>query len=136
MDTLEIEVVEEIVFDPNIEVGSGLDWRGRGKEPQWDNPKSKAYDHIARHHGPKLKPHNLKGRASSFKRDQGQWLNERFWVVTEKIMPKNPGLYILKFNSPIGRVYHPDGGVTEHTYYAKIGRNEDGTLSFGYPIIY
>lgn len=46
-DELEsIEIVESDIIDNTIEVGSGCEWRGRGKEPQWDNPKStKAYDH-------------------------------------------------------------------------------------------
>ena len=60
-DELEsIEIVESDIIDSTIRVGSGCQWRGRGKEPQWDNPKStKAYDHIIRHHGTKLKPINF-----------------------------------------------------------------------------
>ncbi len=131
-----IKIVEADIIDSTIEVGSGYQWRGRGKEPQWDNPKStKAYDHIIRHHGPKLKATNLQGRAASKNQNQGQWLNDRDWLQAEKLIPKYYGQYIIKFNRPIGRVYHPDGSVTENVFYAEIGRNFDGTIKYAYPIV-
>lgn len=136
-DELEsIEIVEADIIDSTIEVGSGCQWRGRAKEPQWDNPKStKAYDHIIRHHGSKLKPSNLQGRASSKNKDQGQWLNDEDWLHAEKLIPKYYGQYIIKFHRPIGRVYHPDGNITENVIYAEIGRNADGTIKYAYPIV-
>ena len=54
------EIIEQDIIDSSVEVGSGCEWTGKGAEPQWNNAKStKAYDHIARHHGPKLKPNEL-----------------------------------------------------------------------------
>lgn len=136
-DDLEIiQIIEADIIDSTIEVGSACIWRGSGKEPQWDNPKSiKAYDHIIRHHGSKLKSNNLLGRAASKKRDQGQWLNDRDWVIAEKYIPNYYGQYIIKFNRPIGRVYHPDGRITENVEYVKIGRNADGTIKYAYPVV-
>ncbi|WP_353932209.1 hypothetical protein WJM97_06385 [Okeanomitos corallinicola TIOX110] len=136
-DELEyIEIVEYDIIDDTVEVGSGCEWRGTGSEPQWDNPKStKAYDHIIRHHGAKLKPSNLQGRASSKNQDQGQWLNDQDWLTLEKLISKYYGNYTIKFNRPIGRVYHTDGSVTENVIYALIGRNPDGTIKYSYPIV-
>ena len=136
-DELEyIEIVESDIIDDTIEVGSGCEWRGTGSEPQWDNPKStKAYDHIIRHHGAKLKPSNLQGRASSKNQDQGQWLNDQDWLRLEKLIPKYYGNYTIKFNRPIGRVYHTDRSIAENVFYAQIGRNADGTIKYAYPIV-
>jgi hypothetical protein len=136
-DELEtIKIVEADIIDSTVEVGSGCIWQGSGKEPQWDNPKStKAYDHIIRHHGSKLKVSNLYGRSASKNQDQGQWLNEQDWVIAEKLIPKYYGQYIIKFNRPIGRVYHPDGGITENVCYVQIGRNADGTIKYAYPVV-
>ncbi|MDM3853146.1 MAG: hypothetical protein PT119_25000 [Aphanizomenon gracile PMC627.10] len=136
-DELEyIEIVESDIIDDTIEVGSGCEWRGTGKEPQWDNPKStKAYDHIIRHHGAKLKPSNLQGRASSKNQDQGQWLNDQDWLRLEKLIPKYYGNYTIKFNRPIGRVYHTDRSIAENVFYAQIARNADGTIKYAYPIV-
>jgi len=136
-DELEsIEILEADIIDSTVEVGSGCEWGGTGKEPQWNNPKStKAYDHIIRHHGAKLKPINLQGRASSKNKDQGQWLNDDDWLQAEKLIPKYYGNYLIKFNRPIGRVYHADGRITENVFYAEIGRNADGTVKYAYPIV-
>lgn len=136
-DELEsIEIIESEIFNSTIEVGSDCEWRGKGNEPQWDNPKStKAYDHIIRHHGAKLKSSNLQGRASSKHEDQGQWLNDQDWLRAEKLIPKYYGNYLIKFNRPIGRVYHRDGSITDHVFYALIGRNADGTIKYAYPIV-
>ena len=90
---------------------------------------------IIRHHGSKLKLSNLQGRAASKNQDQGQWLNEQDWVIAEKLIPKYYGQYIIKFNRPIGRVYHPDGRITENVYYVQIGRNADGTIKYAYPVV-
>lgn len=131
-----IEIVESDIIDDTVEVGSSCEWRGTGKEPQWDNPKStKAYDHIIRHHGAKLKHSNLQGRASSKNQDQGQWLNDQDWLQLEKLIPKYYGNYTIKLSRPIGRVYHTDGSVTEDVIYAQIGRNSDGTIKYAYPIV-
>lgn len=131
-----IEIIEADIIDSTVEVGSGCIWQGKGQEPQWDNPKSsKAYDHIIRHHGSKLKPSNLQGRSASTNHDQGQWLNDQDWVIAEKLIPKYYGLYIIKFNRPIGRVYHSDSRITENLYYVEIGRNADGTIKYAYPVV-
>ncbi|MBK1986512.1 hypothetical protein A0J48_002945 [Sphaerospermopsis aphanizomenoides BCCUSP55] len=131
-----IEIVESDIIDDTVEVSSGCEWRGTGKEPQWDNPKStKAYDHIIRDHGAKFKASNLQGRASSKNQDQGQWLNDQDWLKLEKLIPNYYGNYIIKFNRPIGRVYHTDGSVTDNVIYALIGRNPDGTIKYAYPIV-
>jgi hypothetical protein len=136
-DELEsIEIVESDIIDNTIEVGSGCKWRGKGNEPQWDNAKStKAYDHILRHHGAKLKPSNLQGRSSSKNVDQGQWLNDQDWLKLEKLIPKYYGNYTIKFKRPVGRVYHSDGSITENVIYAEIGRNSDCTIKYAYPIV-
>ncbi|MGB3507875.1 MAG: hypothetical protein WBA93_01240 [Microcoleaceae cyanobacterium] len=99
------------------------------------NPKStKAYDHIERHHGPKLQPHRLQGRAAKTNQNQGQWLNTQDWVKAEKFTPKYPGNYIIDFHRSIGIIYHPDGSITENVTRVFIKRNFDGTLKCGYPV--
>jgi hypothetical protein len=131
-----IEIIEADIKDDSIAVGSGCQWTGKGAEPQWNNPKcTKAYDHIERHHGFKKKPDSLKGRAASKKKNQGQWLNNEDWVNAEREAPKYQGRYILDFNRPVGRVYHPDGTVTEDVTRVLIRRNPDGTLKCGYPVL-
>ena len=90
---------------------------------------------IIRHHGAKLKPSNLQGRASSKNTDQGQWLNDDDWLQAEKLIPKYHGNYVIKFNRPIGVVYHVDGSITKNVFYAEIGRNADGTIKYAYPIV-
>mgnify|MGYP003402850392 FL=1 len=129
------EIIEQHIIDSSVEVGSGCEWIGRGTEPQWNNSKStKAYDHIARHHGPKLKANRLIGRAASTNDDQGQWLDAEDWIVAEQLVPKYLGEYIIDFHRPIGRVYHPDLRITQNVTRAFIQRNFDGTLNSGYPI--
>ncbi|NET01722.1 MAG: hypothetical protein F6K62_23960 [Sphaerospermopsis sp. SIO1G2] len=78
---------------------------------------------------------NLQGRASSKNQDQGQWLNDQDWLKLEKLIPNYYGNYTIKFNRPIGRVYHTDGSVTDNVIYAVIGRNPDGTIKYAYPIV-
>ena len=130
------EIVEQDIIDSSVEVGSGCEWTGKGTEPQWNNPKStKAYDHIARHHGPKLKPNELMGRAASTNDDQGQWLDAEDWIVAEQLVPKYRGEYIIDFHRPIGRVYHPDLRITQNVTRAFIKRKIDGTLNCGYLIV-
>jgi len=130
------EIIEQDIINSSVEVGSGCEWTGKGVEPQWNNPKStKAYDHIARHHGPKLKPHELMGRATSSNKDQGQWLDSEDWIIAEQLIPKYSGKYIIDFQRPIGIVYHPDGTITENVTCAKIKRNPNGTLKYGYPVL-
>lgn len=130
-----VEIVEQFIIDSSREVGSGCEWIGSGTEPQWNNSKSmKAYDHIARHHGPKLKANRLIGRAASTNDDQGQWLDTEDWIVAEQLVPKYRGEYIIDFHRPIGRVYHPDLRITQNVTRAFIQRDFDGTLNSGYPI--
>lgn len=130
------EVVEQDIIDQTIEVGSGCDWTGSGVEPQWHNPKSiKAYDHIDRHHGPKLKPLNFRGRAASKNQPQGQWLNDRDWVKAEQVTPKYPGCYIINFKRSIGKVHYPDGTIIENVTHAFIKRKPDGTFKSAYPVL-
>jgi hypothetical protein len=130
-----VEIIEQDIIDSRVEVGSGCEWRGRETEPQWNKPEStKAYDHIARHHGPQLKPHQLIGRVAT-KGDQGQWLNSEDWIIAEKLVPKYRGQYIIDFQRPIGRVYHSNRTITENVSRAFIQRNIDGTLNCGYPIV-
>ncbi|HLO87613.1 MAG TPA: hypothetical protein VK203_21765 [Nostocaceae cyanobacterium] len=131
-----MEIVQQDIINPNLQVGSGCEWIGKGAEPQWDNPKStKAYDHIERHHGPKVRVDQLRGRAGSKQIPQGQWLSEEDWVKAEQIIPKYPGRYIIDFKRPIGRVYQPDGTIIENVTCAFIKRKDDGTLNCGYPVL-
>ena len=131
-----IEIIQADIQNEKIAVGSGCHWTGKGAEPQWTNPKStKAYDHIYRHHGSKKKPDDLKGRAASKNKNQGQWLNNEDLVKAEQSAPKHQGRYILDFNRPVGKVYHPDGTVTENVTRVLIRRNPDGTLKCGYPVL-
>ncbi|WP_449417574.1 hypothetical protein [Phormidium nigroviride] len=130
------EVIEQDLTDQSIQVGSGCDWTGSGVEPQWNNPKStKAYDHIERHHGPKLKPRHFQGRAASKNQPQGQWLNSQDWVKAEQAIPKYPGRYIINFKRPIGKVHYLDGKIIENVTHAFIRRNLDGTFKCAYPIL-
>ncbi len=135
-DELEsIEIVESDIIDSTIEVGSGCEWRGTGKEPQWNNLKStKVYDHILRHHGSRLTPSEIKGRMASSNRDQGQWLNDNDIILAEQVTPKYSGRYIIDFKRPVGRVYHLDGTITENVTRINIKRKPDGTLRYAYPV--
>jgi hypothetical protein len=128
-------IVQQKIKSPTIKVGSGYPWTGRGKEPQWKNQKStKAYDHIASTHGPKRKVRKFQGRMARTGTPQGQWYNSDDWVLAEQLIPKHLGRYIIDFERPIGRVYHPDGSITEGVTRAFIQRNIDGTLNCGYPV--
>ena len=42
---------------------------------------------------------------------------------------------MLPFKRPIGRVYHPDGTITENVTRAFIQINYDETLNSGYPVL-
>ena len=131
-----MEIVQQNIIDTTIEVGSGFQWRGTGREPQWKYPKStKAYDHIERHHGPQLKSENFRGRIASTNTNQGQWFNTQDWVEAEKFIPKYYGQYIVDFQRPIGRVYCTDGTVIENVTRAFIIRNKYGTLKTAYPVL-
>mgnify|MGYP003402894521 FL=1 len=130
------EIVEQDIIDSSVEVGSDCEWIGSGTEPQWNNPKSmKAYDHIESYHGPKRKANRFIGRATSTNDDQGQWLNAEDWIMAEQLVPQYSGNYIIDFQHPIGRVYHPDGTITENVTRAFIQRAFDGTLNSGYPVV-
>lgn len=130
-----IEIIESDIIDNTIEVGSGCKWQGRGKEPQWDNVKcTKAYDHILRHHGAKLKPSQIKGRMASSNREQGQWFNDNDIILAEQAISKYSGRYILDFKRPVGRIYHRDGSITENVTRINIKRKPDGTLRYAYPV--
>jgi hypothetical protein len=130
------EVIQQEITNPNVEVGSGCVWRGKGEEPQWNNPRStKAYDHIERHHGPRVRIEQLRGRIASTQNPQGQWLNEEDWVEAEQIIPKYPGRYILDFKRPIGRVYQTDGTIIDNVTRVFIKRKDDGTFNCGYPVL-
>jgi hypothetical protein len=102
----DVEIVEQEITDPTIEVGSGCEWQGRGAEPQWNNSKSaKAYDHIERHHGPKLKPEQFRGRVARTNNNQKQWLNAQDWVYAEQVIPKHPGIpgkVLIEINKKVG----------------------------------
>lgn len=129
------EVVQQDIKDRHITVGSGHPWTGHGKEPQWSNPKStKAYNHIERHHGPEKKPEDLTGRAVSTGNPQGQWLDAHDWVIAEQVAPKHPGSYVIDLKRPIGRVYHPDGTVTDPVTRVFVQRRYDGTINSAYPV--
>jgi hypothetical protein len=135
-DELEsIQIVESDIIDSTIEVGSDCEWRGTGKEPQWNNLKStKVYDHILRHHGSRLTPSEIKGRMASSNRDQGQWLNDNDIILAEKAIPKYSGRYIIDFKRPVGRVYHRDGTIAENVTRINIKRKPDGTLRYADPV--
>jgi hypothetical protein len=135
-DELEsIEIVEADIIDSTVEVGSGCEWGGTGKEPQWNNLKcTKVYDHILRHHGSRLKPSQIQGRMASINRDQGQWLNDDDIILAEGVTPKYSGRYIIDFTRPVGRVYHRDGTITENVTRINIKRKPDGTLRYAYPV--
>ncbi len=121
-------------WDIAVKVGSGHEWTGTGPEPRWELANSKGYDrHISSDHGPKVKPDALKSSARNENRAQGQW-NGEHWVEAEQLAPKFPGNYIVDFESPIGRVYHPDGTITENVTRAFVQRRADGTLHSAYPV--
>jgi len=133
-EVIEFRIEDQV--DQTIEVGSGCKWTGSGVEPKWNNPKSiKAYDHIERHHGPKLKPYQCQGRAASTNQPQGQWLNSQDWVKAEQVTPKYPGSYIINFKRPIGKVHYPDGKIIEDVTHTFIIRKPDGTFRCAYPIL-
>jgi len=47
--------------------------------------------------------------------------------------PQN-NLQIVSFDKPIGRVYHPDGKITENVNKVLLRRNPDDTVKTSYPI--
>ena len=120
-------------------VGSRHPWAGRGPAPQWGNPSSdKAYSrHIRRHHGPLLAVESLRGRAERTGKPQGQWHAQQDWVRAEQMAPSQPGLYIVDFGRPVGRVVNPTrlgGNVIEDVTRAFIERRADGTINSAYPV--
>ncbi len=126
--------MQQDVTDPTIFVGSGYEWTGSGREPQWNNPKStKAYDHI-NVVTVRKKASQTFWWAASTREEQGQWLKAETWVEAEKLTPKHPGQYIIDFKYPIGRVYCPDGSIIESVTKAVIIRKKDGTLKSAYPV--
>ena len=130
-------VVQQEVVNPNVKVGSGEPWTGKGGEPQWSNPKStKAYDHIESTHGPKVKPNQFEGRMGSTgtSKSQGQWYDVNDWVAAEQATPKQPGRYVIDFKRPIGRVYKAGGPPTENVTRAFVRRLPDGTLDTAFPV--
>jgi len=128
------KIVQQEIADPNVQVGSGHPWTGAKEAPQWSNLKStKAYGHSESRHGPKRTPADNIGRAAGNREDQGQWLKPD-WIEAERVAPPHPGRYVIDFGRPIGRVYHPDGSVTENVTRAFIMRNADGTLKAAYPV--
>ena len=127
------EIVAQEIADSTVEGGSGTPWRGSGKEPQWNNPKStKAYDDIESNHGPKRKPNDFWKRVASSGNEQGQWFDSQFWVEAEKAAPKHPGRYIIDFKRPVGRVYKTDKTIEENVTRAVVVRKADGTLRSAY----
>jgi Domain of unknown function (DUF4157) len=130
-------IVQQEVANPNVKVGSGETWTGKGGEPQWNNPKStKAYDHIESTHGPKVKPNQFEGRMGSTgtSKSQGQWYDPNDWVAAEQLTPKQPGKYVLDFRRPIGRVYKAGGPPVENVTRAFVRRLPDGTLDTAFPV--
>ena len=128
-------VLQEDIRDPDVNCGGGHQWTGTGSEPQWNNPDStKAYDHIASTHGPRVGLRQFEGRMARTGNPQGEWSNHNDWVLAEEIAPKHPGRSIIDFGRPIGRVHHPGSDPTEGVTRAFVQRNPDGTINSAYPV--
>lgn len=61
-------------------------------------------------------------------------MKAEYWIEAEKLVPKYYGRYIIDFKRPIGRVYYPNGSITEEITRAVVIRNPDGTLKSAYPV--
>jgi Pretoxin HINT domain len=130
------DILAQTIDDDSITVGSGYPWTGNGAEPKWGNVKSKAYGHALSDHGPKGKASDMQNRANS-KGFQGQWYNAEDIIAAEQMTPPHPGVYVIEFERPIGRVFvkggSPDTAIQDVSR-AFVKRRFDGTIATAYPI--
>lgn len=108
---------------------------------QWGNPASRpAYGHSQSRHGSKKRSQKLIDRAHGTGEPQGQFYDDIIIVEAERMTRKQPtfgqggNLHLAEFNKPIGRVYHPDGNVTENVTKVLVVRRPDSTVKTSYPI--
>lgn len=118
--------------EPTRQPGEGI----VSKRPiKWGNPKSRpAYGHSQSKHGAKRAAQKLKDRASTKRKQQGHFYDDKFIVEAEQRAPLTQGENVVQMGRPVGRVYHPDGSITENVTSVIVIRNADGTLVTSYPI--
>ncbi len=88
---------------------------------QWGKPESKpAYGHSQTRHGAKRPNQELIDRARGINEPQGQFYDDAVIVEAERLTREEPvfgpqnNCQIALFGEPIGRVYQPDGSITEN----------------------
>lgn len=109
---------------------------GVGVDAQWGNAKSgKAYGHARSEHGAQRPPQQLKDRARTKGTSQGHFADDLAIVQAEQRAPLEAGQHIVTLDRPAGRVYHPDGTVTEGVSTVLVVRNKDLTVKTSYPFI-
>ena len=102
---------------------------------KWGNPKSQpAYGHSQLYHGQKRAPKKFLDDAVRTKTPQGQFYDDMTIVEAERHAPLKPGAHEVDLGRPAGRVYHPDGTITENVTKVRVVRAKDLTLTTSYPI--
>jgi hypothetical protein len=107
---------------------------GTGFTGKWGDPSSvPTYGHSKSVHGAKRPPQQLLDRARGKQDDQGQWYDDNDIVEAEQRAPTEPGFHVVDLKRPIGRVYHPDGSITEGVTQAGVVRKKDGAVRSSFP---
>jgi hypothetical protein len=107
---------------------------GTGFTGKWGDPSSvPTYAHSQSEHGAKRKPQQLLDRARGTQKDQGQWYDDNDIVEAERHTPTEPGAHVVDMKRPIGRVYHPDGSITEDVTQVRVIRKPNGAIRSSFP---
>jgi hypothetical protein len=108
---------------------------GINVKAKWGNPKSEpAYGHSLSEHGPQRPASQLVDRARGTGNPQGQWYNKDLIVEAEQRAPLSPGPHDIDMGRPVGRVYHPDGSVTEGVRTVRVVRRDNLTVGTSFPL--
>ena len=107
----------------------------KGKDLAWGDPASEpCYGHSVKYHGKQLPIAKLREWAMKvFKKDQGQWLDNRFIVEAEQRAPLVAGSHAVEMGRSVGRVFHPDGRVTDNVTTVIVVRRPNLTVKVSYP---
>jgi hypothetical protein len=118
--------------EPARQPGEGI----VSKRPiKWGDPRSRpAYGHSQDRHGAKRSARELKDRARTTGNPQGHFYDDKFIVEAEQRAPLSPGDHDVRMGRPVGRVYYPDGTVTENVTTVKVIRKADGTIRSSFPL--
>lgn len=103
-------------------------------EVNWSSTSVRTFGHTFTRHGAGTKNTNdLRGRAASTEKPQGQWLdNEAAARLLRQYYTPGAGTTSVRIPSGMGQVIMPDGTIRQATH-AVISRKPDGTFRSAYP---